>query len=220
MSRQTLPLTEELYQYLLATSLCEDPILQELREYTALLPGGTMQIAPEQGQFMALLVRLLKAKRTLDIGTFTGYSALVIAQALPEDGQVISLDCDEKVTKIAQQFWQKAGVLTMIDLKLGLANDNLDKLIANGEQSTFDFAFIDADKNNYDSYYEKALTLVRAGGLIAIDNVLWSGKVVDANCSDKQTKAIRELNAKLHNDPRVFISLLPLADGLTLAMKK
>jgi predicted O-methyltransferase YrrM len=178
-----------------------------------------MQIAPEQGQFMALLIQLMGAKKTLEVGVFTGYSSLAVALALPSDGKIIACDTNEEYTAIARHYWQKAGVADKIDLRIAPALDTLDELIAQGQANTFDFAFIDADKSNYDNYYERALQLVRPGGLIAIDNVLWGGKVADRNVQDNRTKAIRELNQKLHQDKRVTISLVPIADGLTLARK-
>jgi predicted O-methyltransferase YrrM len=179
-----------------------------------------MQISPEQGQFMGLLVKLLKAKKTLDIGVFTGYSSLVIALALPEDGKVIACDRDPESTAIARRYWQAAGVEPKIDLRLAPALETLEQLIAEGEAGSVDFAFIDADKRNYSNYYERALTLLRPGGVVAIDNVLWSGSVADPEVTDNRTIAIREFNQKLHQDSRVEISMLPLADGLTLAMKQ
>ena len=220
MANQTLGLNANLYQYFQQISLREPEVLKQLREETKKHPMGRMQIAPEQGQFMALLVQLMGAKKTLDIGVFTGYSALVVALALPVDGQIIACDTDEETTKIAQQFWEKAGVSHKIDLRLAPALETLDKLIAKGENNTFDFVFIDADKSNYTNYYEKALWLVKPGGLIAIDNVFWGGKVADANIQDNRTQKIRNFNEKLHQDPRISLSLVPLADGLTLALKK
>jgi len=179
-----------------------------------------MQISPEQGQLMALLVRLLGAKKTLEVGVFTGYSSLVVALALPPDGKLIACDVSEEYTTIARRFWQEAKVADKIDLQLGPAVETLDRLLEQGEAGTFDFAFIDADKSNYDAYYERALHLLRAGGVIAIDNVLWSGDVADPSVQDARTNAIRQLNQKIHQDDRVLISLLPIGDGLTLAMKQ
>lgn len=219
MSAQTLNLTPALYDYLLKVSLRESPVLKELRDETHKLPGFNMQIAPEQGQFMALLVKLLQAKKTLDIGTFTGYSALVVALALPPSGEVHTCDIDDRMTHIAQQFWHKAKVDHKIQLHLGSASDTLQQFIDQGQQGTFDFIFIDADKNNYQDYYEKGLQLLRTGGLIAIDNVLWDGAVVDPTINDKQTQSIRALNEKIFHDKRITLSLLPIADGLTLAQK-
>ncbi|MGB5593962.1 MAG: class I SAM-dependent methyltransferase [Crocosphaera sp.] len=220
MANQTLGLDSNLYQYFQQVSVREAEVLKQLRQETEKHPMARMQIAPEQGQFMALLVQLMGAKKTLDIGVFTGYSALVVALALPTDGQVIACDIDEETTKIAQEFWEKAAVNHKIELRLAPALETLDKLIAEGQSNTFDFAFIDADKSNYDNYYEKALWLVKPGGLIAIDNVLWGGKVADSEIKDNRTQKIRAFNEKLHQDPRISLTLLPIADGLTLALKK
>ncbi|EAZ89437.1 class I SAM-dependent methyltransferase [Crocosphaera chwakensis] len=220
MANQTLGLHPDLYQYFQEVSVREAEVLKELREETKKHPMARMQIAPEQGQFMALLVQLMRAKKTLDIGVFTGYSSLVVALALPSDGQVIACDVDEEVTKIARQFWKKAQVDHKINLHLAPALETLDQLIAKGENNTFDFAFIDADKSNYNNYYEKALWLVKPGGLIIIDNVLWGGKVANPEIQDNRTQKIRTFNKKLHQDPRIALSLVPIADGLTLAFKK
>ncbi len=220
MANQTLGLDSNLYQYFQQVSVREAEVLEQLRKETEKHPMARMQIAPEQGQFMALLVQLMGAKKTLDIGVFTGYSALVVALALPTDGQVIACDIDEETTKIAQQFWEKAAVNHKIELRLAPALETLDQLIAEEQSNSFDFAFIDADKSNYDNYYEKALWLIKPGGLIAIDNVLWGGKVADPNIQDNRSQKIRVFNEKLHKDPRISLSLVPIADGLTLALKK
>jgi caffeoyl-CoA O-methyltransferase len=220
MSRQTLTLSDALYDYLLSVSLREPPLLSRLREETAALPHAGMQISPEQGQFMALLAELVGARRVLEVGTFTGYSALVVALALPADGRIITCDVDEEMTAIARLYWAEAGVADKIDLRLGPAVDTLDALLSDGGAGTFDFAFVDADKENYDAYYERALALLRQGGLMVIDNVLWSGAVADPNQKDADTNAIRALNAKLHGDQRVSLSLLPVSDGITLARKR
>jgi len=219
MANQTQGLSAQLYDYLLSTSLREPEILTKLRQETAQLSIGRMQIAPEQGQFMALLVQLMAAKKTLEIGVFTGYSTLVVALALPQDGKVVACDISEEYTAIARRYWQEAGVDRKIDLHIAPALSTLDRLIATGECNSFDFAFIDADKSNYDGYYERALQLVRPGGLIAIDNVLWFGKVADPQVQDNRTKKIRALNRKLHGDERINLSLVPIGDGLTLAFK-
>jgi predicted O-methyltransferase YrrM len=179
-----------------------------------------MQISPDQGQFMALLIHLLDARRTLEIGVFTGYSSLSVALALPEDGHVIACDINEEWTSIARRYWREAGVEKKIDLRLRPALETLDDLIAAGEGGRFDFAFIDADKGNYANYFDRALVLLRPGGLIAIDNVLWFGRVIDPAADDPDTLAIRAFNEKLHHDDRVWISMLPVRDGLTLALKK
>jgi caffeoyl-CoA O-methyltransferase len=220
MANRTLDLTDRLYEYLLRVSLREPPILAELRTETAKLPGAGMQIGPEQGQFMALLIELIGARRTLEVGTFTGYSALAVALALPPEGRVTACDVSEEYTRVARRYWAKAAVEHKIELKLGPALDTLGGLLAAGAAGSFDFAFIDADKNNYDGYYEQALQLLRPGGLIAIDNVLWGGDVVNPEKHDPDTTAIRALNEKLKADERVSISLLPIGDGLTLARKR
>ncbi|MEH2083870.1 MAG: class I SAM-dependent methyltransferase [Nostoc sp.] len=219
MTIKTLGLEQNLHEYLLSISLREPKILTQLRQETAQYPIGRMQIAPEQGQFLALLVQLLAAKKTLEIGVFTGYSSLVVALALPRDGKVVACDISEEFTTIARRYWQQAGVADKIQLHIAPALQTLDRLLAT-EAETFDFAFIDADKSNYDGYYERSLQLVRPGGLIAIDNVLWSGRVADTQVQDNRTKRIRAFNQKLHQDQRVSLSLVAIADGLTLALKK
>lgn len=219
MANQTLNLDRNLYQYFQSVSVREPEILKELRQETASHPMARMQIAPEQGQFLALLVQLMGAKKTLEIGVFTGYSSLAVALALPSNGKLVACDSSEEYTAIASRYWQKAGVADKIELHLAPALETLDSLIAQKQENTFDFAFIDADKSNYLNYYERTLRLIRPGGLIAIDNVLWDGKVADPEVRDNRTNTIRELNQKLHQDLRVAISLLPIADGLTLALK-
>jgi caffeoyl-CoA O-methyltransferase len=218
--KHTIGLDNPLYNYLLSVSLRESAILQQLRAETALLPAAMMQIAPEQGQFMALLVQLIGAKKTLEVGVFTGYSSLAVALALPGDGKVIACDVSEEYTAVARRYWNLAGVSDKVDLRLAPALETLDQLLVEGEAETFDFAFIDADKENYEGYYERALQLIRGGGLIAIDNVLWGGRVTDAQIQDDSTQAIRAFNTKLHQDERVTLSLVPIADGLTLALKR
>ena len=220
MSNRTIGLSDRLYDYLLAVSLREEDLLRQLREETAQHPMRQMQIAPEQGQFMALLVQLLGAKRTLDVGVFTGYSSLAVALALPDDGQIVACDVSEEYTAIARRYWQTAGVTDKIDLQLAPALETLDRLLADGQAGSFDFAFIDADKENYWNYYERCLELLRPGGLITVDNVLWSGRVAEATTYETSTKAIQAFNAKLHDDERVSLSLVPIADGLTLALKR
>ncbi|NJL86379.1 MAG: SAM-dependent methyltransferase [Leptolyngbyaceae cyanobacterium SM1_1_3] len=219
MSSKTLNLTDSLYRYLLDCSLREPEVMARLRQETQQHPMGQMQISPEQGQLMALLVQLMGAKKALEIGVFTGYSTLAVALALPAEGQVIACDVSEEYTAIARRYWQQAGVAGKIDLRLAPALDTLDQLIETGASETFDFAFIDADKSNYDSYYERSLQLVRPGGLIAIDNVLWSGRVAAPN-PDSRTQKIQALNQKLHHDRRIALSLLPIGDGLMLALKQ
>ena len=220
MSSRTLPLTDSLYDYLLEVSLREPPLLARLRAETEALPLGAMQISPEQGQFMAFLVELIGARRTLEVGTFTGYSALRVALALPADGRVVACDVSSDYTEVGRRYWTEAGVEGKIDLRLAPALETLDSLLESGEAETFDFAFIDADKENYDGYYERSLRLVRRGGLIAIDNVLWNGSVIDPNKQDKDTQAIRSLNKKLRQDRRVDLSLVPIGDGLALIRKR
>ncbi len=217
---KTLNLTDRLYEYIISVSLREPELLQQLRAETAPLTGGMMQISADQGAFMALLVQLMGAKKTIEVGVFTGYSSLVVALALPPDGKMIACDVSPHHAAIAQRYWQQAGVAEKIDLRLAPALETLDNLIANGEAGTFDFVFIDADKRNYDGYYERSLELLRSGGLIAIDNVLWGGSVADPQVQDVDTESIRALNAKLHQDERVSLSLLPISDGLTLALKR
>ncbi|MEG4118799.1 class I SAM-dependent methyltransferase [Microcoleus sp. N9_B4] len=220
MANSTLGLEHQLYDYLLSISLREPDILASLREETAKHPMGRMQIAPEQGQFMELMVQLMGATKTLEIGVFTGYSSLCVALALPPNGQIIACDVSEEYTAIARRYWEAAGVANKISLQLGPAINTLDKLIAEGQAGTFDFAFIDADKENYETYFERSLQLVRNGGLIVIDNVLWSGRVADPQVQDESTTALRTFNDKLRNDPRVTLSVVPIADGLTLALKR
>lgn len=219
MSKTTLSLDGRLYDYLLSVSLREHEIQRDLREYTASIPYGGMQISPEQGQFMALLVQLMGAKRVIELGVFTGYSALAVALALPPDGKIIACDINRQWTATAQAFWQRAGVADKIELRLKPALQTLDDLLAEGRAGNFDFAFVDADKVNYPHYYERLLELIRPGGLIAIDNVLWNGKVVDAADDSEDTAAIRALNRKLQRDQRIALSLLPIGDGLSLALK-
>jgi caffeoyl-CoA O-methyltransferase len=220
MSNTTLNLNDQLYQYLLNVSLKESDVLKALREETAKMPEHNMQISPEQGQFMRLLIQLINGKKGIEIGVFTGYSALSIALGLPDDGQLIALDVSEEWTNVGRRFWEMAGVAHKIDLRIAPALESLQNLIAEGKEGTFDFAFIDADKENYYNYYEYCLQLLRPNGLIAIDNVLWSGRVADMENTETETIAIRELNEKLHNDNRIDLSLLPLSDGVTLIRKK
>lgn len=220
MSRETIDLTDPLYDYMLSVSLREPAVLQQLRAETAEMQNAGMQISPEQGQLMRMLVRLLGARRTLEVGVFTGYSSLSVALALPEDGRIVACDVNEEWTQIARRYWQQAGVAHKIDLRLAPARQTLAALLAEGQANHFDFAFIDADKENYDAYYEACLQLVRPGGLMTIDNVLWSGRVADPNNQQESTEAIRALNRKIHADERVDVSLIPIGDGLTLARKR
>ena len=219
MPNKSVGLTDSLHQYLLTQTLREPEILAELREETAADPASRMQITPEQGQFMSLLVKLTGARRIIEIGVFTGYSSLAMALALPDNGQLVACDVDAHWTSIAQRYWLRAGVAARVDFRLAPALETLGDLLANGEAEHFDLAFIDADKTSYDSYYEHCLKLVRPGGLILIDNVLWNGRVADPSAHDPDTVAIRALNAKIRDDARVTSSLVPIADGLTLALK-
>ena len=220
MSNRSIALTESLYDYLLSVSLREPPLLLALREETAALPTRSMQIAPEQGQFMALLLRLMGARRCLEVGVFTGYSSLVTALALPDDGRLVACDVSEEWTAIARRYWREAGVEHKIELRLAPATETLDALVAAGEAGRFDMAFIDADKTSYLAYYERALLLLRPGGLIVVDNTLWSGRVADPESADADTVALRHFNEALHRDERVELSLVPVGDGLTLARKR
>ena len=219
MSSRTLNLDDRLIDYLRSVSVKDTPILAKLRAETAKQKMAVMQISPEQGQFMALLVELMGARRTIEIGTFTGYSALVVAMALPAQGRVVACDVSEEWTSIGRRHWAEAGVAHKIDLRLGPAAKTLDAMIEAGESALYDFAFIDANKEDYDAYYERCLVLLRQGGIVAIDNVLWSGKVADDKVHDKDTDAIRALNAKIATDARVTSCMLPIGDGLTLVRR-
>jgi caffeoyl-CoA O-methyltransferase len=219
MSNRTLEMTDAVYDYLLDVSLREDALLARLREETANHPMAVMQISPEQGQFMAMLVSLLGAVRCVEVGVFTGYSSLCMARALPEDGTIVACDVSEEYTNIARRYWAEAGLAERIDLRLAPATETLDSLLESGEAGSFDFGFIDADKENYPAYYERLLRLVRPGGLIAVDNTLWSGRLADepGDDDDADTLALRAFNRALHGDERVDLSLVPIGDGLTLA---
>jgi predicted O-methyltransferase YrrM len=230
MSITQTGVSEDLTRYIRSVTVRDSGLFQRLREETAKLPNAMMQISPEQGQFMDMLVRLIGAKRTLEVGVFTGYSSTTVALALPEDGKIIACDVSEEYTSVARRYWREAGVEHKIDLRLGPAVETLDALAAQNkaaqnkdaqnEANSFDFAFIDADKENYDHYYECALKLLRPGGLIVIDNVLWHGKVLDESIQDADTVAIRALNEKLHHDERVWLSMVAVGDGMTLACKR
>lgn len=221
MSNQFLALTEILYAYILNHSLREPEVLRRLREETeASNPLAIMAISPVQGQFMMLLLRLIGAVKTLEVGVFTGYSSLCTALTIPAHGRVYACDVSEEWTSVAQRYWAEAGVADKVTLKLAPAIETLDALLADGHAGTFDFAFIDADKANYDAYYERALKLVRNGGLLVFDNMLWYGKVADDSEQDDDTVALRALNAKLHTDDRVFTSLIGVGDGMHLAIKQ
>jgi len=209
-----------IYDYILANSLRDRDALKRLRQETQAMPMGGMQISPDQGQFMGLLVELIGAKRVVEVGTFTGYSSIAMALALPADGRLFACDVSDEFTRIARRYWQEAGVADKIELRLGPAVATLDGMLAAGEAGCFDMAFIDADKENYDAYYERCLQLLRPGGLILIDNVLWGGRPADADEQSASTVAIRALNAKVHADERVTASLLSIGDGLMLGRKR
>lgn len=220
MANQTIGLSDDLAAYVRDVGVREPDVLARLREETAALPRHNMQIAPEEGAFLAMLVELLGARRCIEVGTFTGYSSLAVALALPDDGSLLCCDVSEEWTSIAQRYWDEAGVGERIKLRIAPASETLDALIEAGEQARYDFAFVDADKSGYDRYYEQLLQLVRPGGLIAFDNTLWGGDVLDTDTDDEDTRALRALNAKLARDERISICLLPVADGVTLARKR
>lgn len=220
MSASSMGLSDTVLAYLRRVGVREDDHQQALREATATMPMGGMQISPEQGQFMTLLIELIGAKRCLEVGVFTGYSAMTVAKAMGSDGQVVALDVSEEFTAIAREHWKKAGVADQIDLRLAPAAESLQAMLDSDEQSSFDFAFIDADKENYKTYYEAALQLIRPGGLIGVDNVLWGGSVANESDLHSDTVAIRELNEVLATDDRVTVSMVPIGDGLTLARKR
>lgn len=220
MSVRTLNLDAKLYDYLLAVSVREPRVLAELREETSRLPSAGMQISPEQGQLLRLLVELSGARRCLEVGVFTGYSSTCVALSLPEGGKLIACDVSAEYTDVARRYWRLAGVEERIDLRLAPALVTLDALLADGQAGTVDFAFVDADKENYLGYYERCLELLRPGGLLAIDNVLWGGKVADPSEASSSTLAIRALNERVQRDERVSISLVPIGDGLFLVRKR
>ena len=220
MTNKTIGLSDELAAYIVKFGMREPAVLARLREETAAIPQHGMQIAPEQGAFLALLAELIGARRCIEVGTFTGYSSTAIALALPEDGRLVCCDVSEEWTSLASKFWDEAGVAGKIDLRIAPAAETLDQLIADGEEGAFDFAFIDADKAGYDGYYEQLLRLVRPGGLIAFDNTLWGGEVLNLDADDEDTRALQALNAKLADDERITLCLLPVADGVTLALPR
>jgi predicted O-methyltransferase YrrM len=220
VSNRTLKLDDRTYEYLLAHSLREAPALTQLRAETASHPKVNMQIAPEQGQFMQMLVRLSGARRAIEVGVFTGYSSLAVMLAMPPDGRLLALDVSSVYTAVARRHWQAAGVADRVELVIGPAKATLDERLARGEAGRYDFAFIDADKTGYLEYYERLLKLLRPGGLIVVDNTLWGGDVADPANRDADTVAIRAFNDRLLADERIDLSLLPLGDGLTLAQRR
>ncbi len=220
MTNKTLGISDELHAYVLDVGVREPEVLARLREETASLPEHNMQIAPEQGALLSILVELLGARRCLEVGTFTGYSSTAVALALPDDGRLTCCDVSREWTDVARRYWAEAGVADKVDLRIAPAVETLDGLLAEGEEDSYDFAFVDADKTGYDAYYERLLRLVRPGGLIAFDNMLWGGRVVDRERDDADTEAIRALNRRLADDDRITLALLPLADGVTLARRR
>lgn len=220
MANRTLPMNDAIHGYLVGVSVHEPEVMARLREETARLPSSQMQIGPEQGAFMGWLVGLIGARRAIEVGTYTGYSALAVSRAMGSEGRLVCCDVSEEFTRVARRYWAEAGVADRIELRLGPARDTLDALLAGGAAGSYDFAFIDADKEGYDAYYERCLALLRAGGVVAIDNVLWGGKVADASHDEASTKALRALNAKVGSDPRVDACMIPIGDGLTLARKR
>src|SRR5690348_10907999 len=220
MSNRTIVMHDSLYDYLLAASLRELPVLKRLREETAKHPRATMQISPEQGQFMQLMVKLLGARRCIEVGVFTGYSSLCVALALSPEGRLLACDVSEEFTAVARRYWKEAAVEAKIELRLAPALETLDARLKAGEAGTYDLAFIDADKANYAGYYERILTLLRPGGLVLVDNVLWSGAVIDKKDKSEDTVAIRAFNEALRKDERIELSMLPIGDGLSLALKR
>ncbi len=216
---KSIQMSDALWEYLLSVSPSDDPVMQELREVTSTMPAGGMQIPSYQGRFMQFLVCLLGVKRCIEVGCFTGYSALAVARALPADGKLITCDVSAEWTGTARQYWQKAGVADRIELRLGPALDTLQAMIDAGAAGSFDMAFIDADKDNYVNYYELCLQLIRRGGVILIDNTLWGGSVADVAVQDKDTQGIRAVNRRVFEDPRVDTCLLPMSDGVHLCHK-
>ena len=217
MANKTMGISEDLAAYVVEVGAREPEVLARLREETAAVPQHRMQIAPEEGAFLAMLAELTGSRRCIEIGTFTGYSSTAVALRLPEDGRMVCCDVSEEWTSVARKYWGEAGVTDKIDLRIGPASETLDGLLADGGQGSYDFAFVDADKRGYDGYYERLLRLVRAGGVIAFDNTLWGGEVLDPDPQDEDTRAIQALNRKLADDDRISVCLLPVADGVTLA---
>lgn len=220
MANKTLGISDELQAYVVEVGVREPGVLTRLREETASIPQHRMQVAPEQGAFLALLVELTGARRCLEIGTFTGYSSTAVALALPEDGRLTCCDVSREWTDVARRYWAEAGVAEKIALRIAPAVETLDDLLDSGEAETYDFAFVDADKTGYDAYYDRLMRLVRPGGLMAFDNTLWGGRVIDRDADDEDTAAIRAFNLRLADDERVSLSMVPLADGVTLARRR
>lgn len=218
MTSKSAFLEPAIAEYIVATTVREHPLLRELREETQALPQAQMQIGPEQGSFMQLLARAIGTRRYLELGVFTGYSSLAMALALPEDGSILACDVSEEYTAVARRYWLRAGVMGKIDLRIGPALETLDRLVSRNAEP-FDLAFVDADKANVENYFDRCLRLVRPGGLILFDNALWDGAVIDPSADDEATRAIRRLNAKLPDDPRIDVSLIPLCDGVLIARK-
>lgn len=220
MTNKTIGISDELHEYVVEVGAREPELLARLREETAAMPQARMQIAPEEGAFLAMLAELVGARRCIEVGTFTGYSSIAVARALPEDGRLVCCDVSKEWTDVARRYWTEAGVAEKIDLRIAPAAETLDALLEAGEEGTYDFAFVDADKTGYDAYYDRLLRLVRPGGLIAFDNTLWGGRVIDDTADDMDTAAIRALNRRLADDDRVSLSMLPVADGVTLARRR
>lgn len=220
MTYGSLALDDGVYDYLLSVSLRESDVLRRLREETADFPNPKMQISPDQGQFIAMLVRILQARRIIEVGVFTGYSSLWMADAMPDEGRLVACDINEEYTRVARRYWREAGVERKIELRLAPAIETLDTLLREDGESCYDLVFLDAIKTEYRDYYERSIRLLRPGGLVLFDNVLWSGKVADEQADDDATLALRELNTFLHRDERIDISMLPVADGLTLCRKR
>ncbi len=219
MSTHTIDIDDRLYAYMLDISLREPDVLSRLRDETAKHPMAIMQISPEQGQFMQMLVRMLGAKNCIEVGVFTGYSSLAVALALPADGRIVACDISEDYTAVGEPFWKDAGVRDKIDLRIAPATDTLDAMIAAGETGGYDFAFIDADKPGYPEYFERCLALLRSGGVVAVDNIFMDGNAADPDTTSENAQAMRKFNAMLKDDARVELSLIPIGDGLTLARK-
>ena len=220
MSAKTIQMDDQLLEYLRQNAVREPKVLQELREETQRLPNAGMQISSEQGQLMAMLVKLVNARKIIEVGTFTGYSSIVMALAMPPEGRLIACDVSEEYTRMARKFWQKAGVEQKVQLILGNAKESLRQLLEADEQEAFDLAFIDADKTAYTDYYECCLQLLRPGGLVLVDNVLWGGQVADSSNHDVDTEALRTFNATLSSDQRIDLCMVPIGDGLTVARKR